>query len=376
MRIVHYHPRAVVGDGGITNSVQRLSTALAALGADPVIVHDVSAGSRQRPGANAEPPGSNAGVQWIGARHLGPSRMLLPVGLERALEGADLLVLNSAWTTHNARAGAVARKLGVPYALAPRGAYEPALLRRKRVVKRLWWEAVEQPLVRHARALHIFFEGERPSLARLGYHGDVIVAPNGVSVPSGFRWDGGSGGYLLYMGRFDPEHKGIDLLVRAVAELPAGQRPALRLHGPDWRGGKRRVRDLVRTLGVESWVTLGDAVYGEQKWATLSRARGFVYPSRWEGFGNSLAEASALGVPALATPYPLARFLGELGAAIVVEPTSSGVAAGLRELSNPEAAAVGERAAQVIQDQFTWEAVARRWLEQARALSVDQEGGS
>ncbi len=373
MRIVHYHPRAVVGDGGITNSVQRLSAALAALGADPVIVHDAPAGIPDRSrAASASHP--DAGIEWFAARHLGPSRMLLPVGLQRALEGADLVVLNSAWTSHNARAGAVARKLGVPYVLAPRGAYDPALLRRKRVIKRLWWQAVEQPLVRQARALHIFFPGERHSLARLGYHGDVIVAPNGVSAPPGFRWDGGSGGYLLYMGRFDPEHKGIDLLVQGVAALPAEERPQLRLHGPDWRGGKQRVSALVRTLNLESWVTLGDAIYDEQKWTTLSRAAGFVYPSRWEGFGNSLAEASALGVPALATPYPLARFLGERGAAIVVEPTPSGVAAGLRVLGSPEAAAVGERAAELIRDQFTWEAVAQRWLEQARALSVDWEG--
>jgi len=44
MRIVHYHPRALLGDGGVSNSVRRLSAALARCGAEAVIAYDASDG--------------------------------------------------------------------------------------------------------------------------------------------------------------------------------------------------------------------------------------------------------------------------------------------------------------------------------------------
>jgi glycosyltransferase involved in cell wall biosynthesis len=68
-------------------------------------------------------------------------------------------------------------------------------------------------------------------------------------------------------------------------------------------------------------LTLGDPVQGPAKDRLTAQAAGFVYPSRWEGFGNAPAEAAALGVPVLTTPYPPGCFLAERDAAIVAEPT-------------------------------------------------------
>ena len=45
---------------------------------------------------------------------------------------------------------------------------------------------------------------------------------------------------VLWLGRFDPTHKGLDLLVDAVRSLAPHERPRVRLHGPDRRGGKAR----------------------------------------------------------------------------------------------------------------------------------------
>lgn len=360
MRIVHYYPRALVGDGGMTGAVRRLSHALSEAGAEAVIAYD----------EGPEPP-SDGRVRWVPVHHVGPSRERFPVpsSLEPALRGADLVVLNSAWAAHNVVAARVARRLDVAYVLAPRGAYEEQIFKRRPTVKRLWWAALEGPMVRKARAMHLFFDAERHILERLGFAGGVIVAPNGVEAPHDIEWDGGSGGYVLWMGRFDLEHKGIDLLVRAVGSLPAMARPQLRLQGPDSRNrGKAAVAALVRELGLERWVSIHDAVYGRAKWETLARAVGFAYPSRWEGFGNSVAEAAAIGVPTIVTPYYLGQFLAERDAAIVVEASPGGVASGLRAVSDAGAAHVGQNARKVVEEHMTWERVGAAWLQQARAL--------
>lgn len=357
MRIVQYHPRAVVGDGGITNSVRRLSAAFAELGADPVVVYDE---------AGSDIPEHPA--EWVTVRHVGRGMLRAPVGMADALHGADLLVCNSAWTLHNVVAARAARSVGVPYVLAPRGAYDPRIRTRRKLAKDLWWLLFERELVAGCLAMHVFFESQQDHLRAIGYDGPVLVAPNGVAVPDGLRWDGGSGGHLLYVGRFDPEHKGLDLLVRAVASLPAGALPPVRLHGPDWRGGKEVVTRLVRELELGDRVVIGEPVYGDDKWRAFTTATGFAYPSRWEGFGNSTAEAAALGVPTLVTPYPLGVHLAQRGGAILADADVAALAAGLQRLGSPEAATVGARAAEIVTEELTWDAVARRWLEQATAL--------
>ncbi|MGH2530241.1 MAG: glycosyltransferase [Actinomycetota bacterium] len=356
MRIVRYHPRAAVGDGGMTGAIRRWSESVASLGADVSVAFE----------KGSEPPEGN-GVRWIPVRHGGSGRTRMPLRLEDALRGADLLVLHSAWSLHNVRAAAVARKLKVPYLLEPRGAYDPHIVARKRRVKQAWWLAAERKLVDGARAIHVFFEPERSHLKAIGYRGPVVVAPNGPPLP-GRSWDGGTGGYILWLGRFDPQHKGLDLLVRGLDELPPDQRPHLRIQGPDWRGRKQQVVSMVEDLGLGEWVTIGDPVYGEGKTNLLAMSTGFVYPSRWDACPNALLEAAAMGIPTVATPYPLGVYLASRGGAFLADATVDGVAGALQKLGSDRADEVGRIGAKVVGDELPWEAVARSWLQQVEAV--------
>jgi len=357
MRIVRYYPRALAGDGGMTHAVRRAAQAAAAAGANVTIAYEEGTGT----------PPAGDGLRWLAVSHAGRGPLRMPVAMDRMLDAADVLVLHSAWTPHNNRAAAAARRRGVPYVLEPRGEYDPHILGRGRARKRAWWYASERSLVMHARAVHLFFASQRAHLEALGYRGPFVVATNGVDAP-GVRWDGGSGGYVLWLGRFDPGHKGLDLLVRAMRELPREERPLLRLHGPDRRGGKARIRSLVETLGLADSIVVGEPVYGEAKWRLLSQASAFVYPSRWEGFGNALAEAAATGVPCLTTPYPLGRTLAERGGALVVDATTQTIADGLTKITSSGAESFGEAAARYAAEHLTWDGVARSWLHQVEAL--------
>lgn len=361
MRIVQYHPRALVGDGGISNSVRRLSAAMVEAGAEVVIAHQPSE-------HESDWMQDAGGAEWRPVPHIGPARFPVPVDLDDVLADADVLILNSAWTVHNAAAALAGRRARVPYVLSDRGAYDPLILQRRRWTKRSWWHVVERHVVRRAAGAHVFFEEQGANLEKLGFTGQLIVAPNGVVVPSDARWDGGSGGYLLYLGRFDPEHKGLDLIIHATASLPASKRPQIRLHGPDWRGGKSATAELVETLGLSPWIAVGEALYGDAKWASMTASSGFLYPSRWEGFGNSAAEAAALGIPLVVTPYPLGRFLAGHGLAVLAEPTVSSIAAALLDVLKPSGEHAVETDTSRIRGSFTWPRVAEAWLEQLERL--------
>lgn len=347
VRLLHYYPRALRGDGGPTRAVHAWAAGAAAAGADVRVA--------------CEPGDGHLDVDVHVVAHRGGGRRKLPGSeLAAALADSDVAVLHSGWVAHNLRAAALADRAGVPYVLTPHGAYHPLVVARGRLVKRAWWLAAERRLVRGAHAVHVFFDDDRDDLAALGYDGATIVAPNPVEVPAGRRWDGGSGGYVLWLGRYDVVGKGLDRLLQAVARLPAHERPELRLHGPDWRGGRADAKRLRDDLGLEASVSIGGPVYGEEKWWLLERAAGFVYPSRWEAFGLAPAEAVALGVPTLMSPVPLGRFLAARGAALVADD----LAEGLRALPN----ASGLRGAEVAARELSRDRVARSFLDQVAAL--------
>jgi glycosyltransferase involved in cell wall biosynthesis len=360
MRIVQYYPRAIAGDGGMTRAVQKLSISMTRAGAEAVIAYDAGTGSAQPVDC----------LTWRSVRHRGPEKQRVPDGGELAdvLRDADLVVLNSGFAPHNVLAARIARRHGVAYIVAPRGAYDPQIFLRRRHVKKLWWRFFEGPMVKRACAVHIFFPEETADLEQLGYSGPTLIAPNGVEPPPGMQWDGGTGGYLLWLGRFDPQHKGLDLLVRALARVPRENRPSLRLVGPDWRDGRERVLALVGELDLGKWVSVEPPLYGDEKWAALRSATGFVYPSRWEGFGNSVAEAASVGLPLLVTPYPFGRLLHRRGGAVLASATVEGLAEGLQTVSAADAATLGARAQQVVLEEMSWDAIGRSWLSQAEAL--------
>ena len=200
------------------------------------------------------------------------------------------------------RRGRASRELGASYALAPRA---PTRSRSSTVA--VPSSASGGPRWR-ARScggragMHLFSRRGTADPGTARVLRGVIVAPNGVEAPHDIEWDGGSGGYVLWMGRFDPEHKGIDLLVRAVASVPAAARPQLRLHGPDGSGGKARCAgsctSWARAVGLGPRRCLRSREVGD-----ALPCGGLRYPSRWEGFGNSVAEAASIGVPTVVTPY-------------------------------------------------------------------------
>ena len=105
--------------------------------------------------------------------------------------------------------------------------------------------------------------------------------------------------FLLYFGRLDVFHKGIDTLLEAIAIL-AKRRPGveLRIAG---RGAADRISALVEKSQLGSNVRVLGAVSDAERDELFSTAAIQIMPSRFEGFGLAAAEAMAAGVPLIAT---------------------------------------------------------------------------
>jgi glycosyltransferase involved in cell wall biosynthesis len=91
--------------------------------------------------------------------------------------------------------------------------------------------------------------------------------------------------------------KDFPTLVRAFAVVRA-QRPARLVIVGD---GEERgaLLDLAKTLGIEKDMRLTG--FDTNPYRYMSRSAVFVLSSQWEGFGNVLVEAMALGTPVVST---------------------------------------------------------------------------
>ena len=119
-------------------------------------------------------------------------------------------------------------------------------------------------------------------------------------------------GYLLHVGNHRP-HKGVERLLRALAELRGREDPrvaslTLVLAGLDepWT---RDLRALAGSLGLDlgNHVIFGDRVGDPELRWLYANAKALILPSREEGFGLTALEAAAAGCPVVASGLPAVR---------------------------------------------------------------------
>lgn len=359
MRIVHYYARALTPESGVTASIRGWGTAQADLLGVPV--HVVHAQEGCAP-AEASP------LEHVRVMHFGRSRSTwLPVGLLSYLKRHDLLVLHEGWVLGNFVAGLLARSRGVKYLVVPHGVYEPEMVAGQRDVFGIR-RRLESLTLRGAEAVHVFYSSELCLAETIaGRRLNAVVAPNGIQ-PSGLHWRGG-GKYFSFLGRLDVSHKGLDILVRGWTLLPE-PRPLLRIHGPDFRDGRRQLSRLIDDLLLGQAVCVGDELEGRVKEDFLRFSEGNLHLSRWESCSVALLEHLELGVPcAVADHIHVAGQLSANHAAITVRLKTDSVPKAVEALVL-QAEELSRAARDLVAREYSWPGLVAGWRAQLLALGV------
>jgi glycosyltransferase involved in cell wall biosynthesis len=158
---------------------------------------------------------------------------------------------------------------------------------------------------------------------------------------------------VVYLGRLNPE-KGVPELTAAFAHI-ADERPELHLLlvGPDEAGMRTSLQGAAGTGRVR----VHSAGFTREPEAVMAAADIFVLPSHREGFGASVIEAAACGVPAVGTRiYGLVDAIaeGESGMLVPVGDPAALGAAILGLAGDAEARrAMGMRARRRVEREFT-----------------------
>jgi glycosyltransferase involved in cell wall biosynthesis len=262
----------------------------------------------------------------------------------------------------------------------------PELIRRKnRWIKSAWIALIDRPTLEQAAAIHTTSDIEAVHLASFGWTlPRVATIPHGVDDPpaksGALSKDvaaaiAGNGPIVLAFGRINWE-KGLDRLLAALPKVAAGR---VVVAGDDAEGHAQFLEAEARRLGVSQRVTLvARHIDGADKEALFAAAALFSMTSLSENFGLAAFEAMRRGLPVLATPgVGMSEIVDRVGAGVVVEPSSDGIAAGLTGLlSDPvRSRAMGELGREHVIANYGWPSVAGRMEDLYRSIADMRQSG-
>ncbi|MEJ2861112.1 glycosyltransferase family 4 protein [Actinomycetospora flava] len=192
---------------------------------------------------------------------------------------------------------------------------------------------------------------------RLGFRGPVAIVPNGSAPLPTRRPQRAAAPTVAVVSRLVP-HKRVDVLLGQVAEV-ARAVPGLQVDivgdGPE----RPRLEALVAELGLSGTVTLRGFAPDEVRDAIVGRAWVTTSTSDAEGWGCTVVEAAAHGVPCVAVDVPGIRDSVVDGVTGRLVPDVSAMGAAitevLRELADDDRATVWESACREWAGAFTWE---------------------
>ena len=157
--------------------------------------------------------------------------------------------------------------------------------------------------------------------------------------------------FLLCVSTSHP-HKNLDRLLRVHAEMPDA--PLLVITGVRGFAAKEIERLAGARARILGWVPRG------QLYELFRCARGFIYPSTFEGFGMPVSEAMAAGVPVACSDIPPLHEVGGETVHYFNPNDDSSIREAIKRLAE---GSISTEAAQRRAAEFSWEKCARATLD-------------
>ena len=219
----------------------------------------------------------------------------------------DLVIFHEVYYPAFICLGNDCKKYGIPYIIIPHGCLTKEALEIKKWKKRIGNELLFKKFVMGAEALQFLSPKEKKTTI---FKKEGFIGLNGVSdIGDRGRFSVSKGENVekpytvyTYIGRMDMHIKGLDLLIKAVAETQKILRENLccfKLYGPDCYDTKRKLTLLSEELGVGDLIEINGPVEEEKKEKVLLYTDIFIQTSRSEALPMGLLEALSYGIPCL-----------------------------------------------------------------------------
>jgi len=257
------------------------------------------------------------------------------------------------------------RKLQVPYIIIPRGSLTKLAQKKKWFKKKVFNFLVFKNFARNAAGIQYLTQHERDTSGE-SWNSSNIIIPNGVSMKDIGEERNKPTNVLsgVFIGRFDPFHKGLDFLISAVhtlQEILRQEKLIINVHGPERLGYKEKFKNEIKEKQIDDILLLHDGVFGKEKEQVLLNNTFFVLTSRFEGHPMGLIEALSYGLPCLITKGTnMGEEVEKYNAGWVAENSSESVTDALRRLiAEKHTLLEKSRNAIVLASKYDWDFLAQ-----------------
>jgi glycosyltransferase involved in cell wall biosynthesis len=278
----------------------------------------------------------------------------------------------------------IARLKGIPYIVRPLGQLCQWSLQQSSLKKQAYLNLIERANLNGSHLLHLTSDQERQEVCQLGLKFSSFILPHGLSIPPSLpearkllRQKLGvpeDEPIILFLSRLH-QKKGLDYLIPALGQL-ANLPFTFVLAGTGSSEYEAEVENLLVDCGIYDRTYRAGFVRGEYKNLLLQGADLFALTSHSENFGVAVLEALAAGIPALVTPgVALASMLKQERIGYVTDLDIKVIASSIEHclLNLSEVREKGDRARQLIFEQYTWDKIAAKMVEIYQAILNGQD---
>ena len=266
----------------------------------------------------------------------------------------------------------------IPYIIIPHGELGAEAQKKKNIKKRLANKLLFNKFFNNAIAIQCLSQREYDNTL---FGQRKIIATNGVRSPQNKKERFSEQGVkFLYIGRLDVYHKGIDLLVKAIAlkaEMLRSYECEFEIYGPDYKGRASEISGMIEAAGITDLLHMKGPVSGNEKEKKLLAADIFIQTSRFEGMPLGILEALSYGIPVLVTEgTTLGSRIQSADAGWVADTSAEAIADKLecvvKERSLWEKKQDG--ATSLIEDDFSWGQIGKETIKKYRELCNNNMG--
>lgn len=279
----------------------------------------------------------------------------------------DIYQAQGIWLYHSFALVDVAKSLGKPYILTPRGMLYPQdIAKSKPKIKKMFlrWRLLKD--LNQAACVHVTCEDEMNHCRNLGVTSPIAIVPNPVEIkdyPNAKKDDVFRLGYLGRISR----RKNVEGLIYAWSELgdKVKENAELLIIG----GGDEEYMDFLKK--EVSRLNLGNIrftgfISGQEKEDALASLSVLAMPSEFENFGNVIVEGLVRGIPCIATTGAPWKDLVDYRCGWWVKYSQKAITEAIEfalETSSDDLHDMGIRGKQLMKDKYSIEAVAKQMKE-------------
>lgn len=294
----------------------------------------------------------------------------LPADFFREVSRGDLVVFTGYFDAGNVILVLTCLTKRIPYVLSPRGNLTKAAFKRASVRKWVYTAVFGYWFARFSRAIHYLSEEERKH--SFEFNRNYFIAKNGVV--TGPEINKSSLNFkkniILFVGRIDIYHKGLDILIDLVtrySEVLRDKKWTVHLCGPSYKNDKNILERKVCENSISDLVLLEDKISKKVRNKKMAEAKVFVHLSRLEGQPQSVLEALNFGCVAFVSQFcNLSRLIVENKNGIVCDINSAESLDRFEELMDADLTPMMENSIRSIRAGYDWETAA---LEFRREIS-------